>query len=172
MPSTKTIPLSVRVSEEDAEFIATLEVVGAKTPSEKLRTIISEARRRAVGKYDYGNCLAIAKEMVAPIVSQIRETEHATQTHSEFLAQVGEWMPDMLAYLMTTLDERTEENDESSLSKFEKGVADRVFTLIENVLRLGVTSQSRCYDANLISNRLQNVVDLVSLISQRQQSEV
>lgn len=171
MPTSKTIPLSVRVSEEDAEFIATLQIVGAKTPSEKLRTIIAEARRRAQGRYEYSNCLALVREMVAPILTQVREIEHATQTHSEMLAQAGEWIPDMMAFLMTTLDRRTEKNDEGSLNDLEKGVADRVFTLIENVLRLGVTSQSRCYDPNLISDRLDTVVDLVSLISHRQQME-
>ena len=42
----KTVPISVRVSNEDAEFIATLQIDNAVTPSDKVRSLIKEAKQK------------------------------------------------------------------------------------------------------------------------------
>ena len=42
--SSKSTPLSFRVSDEDAEFLAGLQLPGAVTPSEKLRVLVTRAR--------------------------------------------------------------------------------------------------------------------------------
>ena len=39
-----TVAMSVRVPQVDAEFIASLDLPGASTPSDKLRAIIAAAR--------------------------------------------------------------------------------------------------------------------------------
>ena len=65
MLSTKTVPLSVRVPYEDAEFIAGLHVNGANTPSDKLRAIINQARRRHQGGQDFGSALMFFEEQIS-----------------------------------------------------------------------------------------------------------
>ena len=43
--SSKTVPLSVRISHDDAEYIAGLKIDDALTPSDKVRAIIRDARK-------------------------------------------------------------------------------------------------------------------------------
>ena len=44
--AVRSVPLSVRVAPEDADFISRVEIAGAETPSEKVRALLAEARRR------------------------------------------------------------------------------------------------------------------------------
>ena len=41
----KSIPISLRISEEDAAYISSLEMSEAVTPSEKIRALIKESRK-------------------------------------------------------------------------------------------------------------------------------
>ncbi len=42
--SANRIPLSVRIDQEEADFIAQLSIEGASTPSEKIRELLKQAR--------------------------------------------------------------------------------------------------------------------------------
>ena len=42
----KSVPFSVRLTSEDAEYVAALQIPGAVTSSDKIRHIISDARKR------------------------------------------------------------------------------------------------------------------------------
>ena len=53
------VPLSVRVSQDDAAFLAGLAVTGATSPSDKLRALIRDARLRHEGCSGYAECFAI-----------------------------------------------------------------------------------------------------------------
>ena len=44
MNATNRIPVSVRITQEDADFIAELKIEGANTPSEKIRELLKQAR--------------------------------------------------------------------------------------------------------------------------------
>ena len=169
--SNKTVPLSVRVPLEDAEFIAGLQVNGATTPSDKLRAIITQARQRQLGGEDFDSLLTHYGEEIAPIVRRIRLAEHAAQTHSELLNLACEKIPEIFACMVSF----TPENDKASfeqLKDFEARVGDRLFRLLEAVLRLGVTSRAPCYDEEAISRRIEPILDLVNVISKAiEQSE-
>ena len=43
MNATNRIPVSVRITQEDADFIAELKIEGANTPSEKIRELLKQA---------------------------------------------------------------------------------------------------------------------------------
>lgn len=172
MLSTKTVPLSVRVPYEDAEFIAGLHVNGANTPSDKLRAIISEARRQHQGGQDYGSVLSFFEEQIAPIVHMVRKGEHDSRKHSEFLALINAKLPEILAFIISYAAQR-ETLDLAALQELESGVANRVFRLLEGVMRLAVTPSCPCYDREVISDRIDPVLDLarVVLASKEQQEE-
>ena len=162
--SPKTIPMSVRVSDRDAEFIAALSIEGATTPSDKLRAIITQARRRTEGLEDYASCLGILEETVAPSTRRLRKAELEERRHSELVKAVGEWMPEAQAFLMSSLPAESA-IDADSLERLEAGLADRVFTLIENILRMGVTQKAPCYDPEAVAQRLGPVLELAALIA-------
>ena len=57
----KTITLSVRLSQEDSDYLASLKINNATTPSDKLRAIIAQSKELQFGDKDYGKSLALLK---------------------------------------------------------------------------------------------------------------
>ncbi len=170
MPN-KTVPLSVRISEADSDFLNGLSIPGATTHSEKLRALIREARRRRSGGRSYAEVLATLQEMEAPAERRLRDAEARTRQHSELLAQAASWMPDTMAFLMGNLPEDDVEEAADRLRLLEDGVADRVFVFIERVLRMAVTRTNPCYDKSAITRRMEPVVELCDVIRSQMKTE-
>ncbi len=164
---SKTIPLSVRVSPDDAEFISALDIAGASTPSDKVRALLADARKRQEGFRDYRGCLAMANEMLASFLHDLRELENRERVHSEVVSKLVEWLPETLAFLLTSLHDVGSTEERERLEEFERGVADRTFRLLESVLRLGVTAECRGYDPRVIATRIEPVLELVEVIRSR-----
>jgi hypothetical protein len=169
--SNKTVPLSVRISEADADFLNGLKIPGATTHSEKLRALIAEARQRRTGGRSYGDVLAMLQEIEAPAERRLRDAETRTRQHSELLAQAASWLPDTLAFLVGNLPENHEEDAADRLRSLEDGLADRVFVFFERVLRMAVTRRNPCYDSEAISRRMEPVVELCDVIRSQNQTE-
>ncbi len=158
--------MSVRVSPDDAEFIASVQIAGAETPSDKVRSLLAEARRRSEGFHDYSSCLAMVQEMLAPTHQRLRSAEHRERVHSELVLELTQWLPEALAFVLTGLADGSEER--ADLEAFEQGVAERLFRLIENVIRMNVTKECRGYDPSVVAKRMGSVVELVEVIRRRQ----
>ena len=62
MAAANRIPISVRISQEDADFIAELKIEGANTPSEKIRELLTQARLAHSQTHDYGTALAAQEQ--------------------------------------------------------------------------------------------------------------
>lgn len=164
---SKTVPLSVRVSPDDAEFISRLDIAGATTPSDKVRALLAEAKRRHEGFRDYRGCLAMADEMLASALHDLRELENQERVHSEVISKLVEWLPEALAFLLTSLHDVGSTEERQRLDEFERGVADRIFRLLESMLRLGVTAMCRGYDPKVIANGIEPILELVEVIRSR-----
>ena len=162
----KTIPISTRITPEDAEFIAGWTDDEAKTPSEKLRAIIAVARRRQRGTQEYASSLRFAEELMAPTLTILRTSEHATSLHSELVTRLAEWLPECFAYFVSCNGDDTQ-LDEDALRRIEKGLADRVVTLMQSTLQMAVTRKSPCYEPTLIRERVRPVLDLADVISRQ-----
>jgi hypothetical protein len=168
----KSIPLSVRVPEEDADFIAGLEIEGAVTPSDKLRAIIGQARKRVEGLTDYPSGLVVMEETLAPALRLLRTVEHDQKVRSELVRVIGEWLPEAMAFLLSEASRlAAEEDSRALLVSLEHGLAERVFSLFETVLRMGVTRQCPCYDGDAVAQRLGPILELTGLIASRLDKE-
>ena len=166
--SNKMLPLSVRVSLDDATFLSGYSISGAKTPSEKIRALIKQARHRQEGVHDYAEGLAVQNEEMAPFIQAVRETEVRLQAHSEFLLQLAQWLPEATAFLLANHPESSDGSSPADLERLkevERGAAARVITLMESVLRMAITPQSPCYDDHLINDKINGVLELCQLIS-------
>jgi len=161
--SSRSIPISVRITPEDAEFIAAMDVAGASTPSDKVRAVLGEARRRRMESRDYPGCLAMLQEMLSPALRNLRQAELDHGMHSELVALLGEWLPEVMAVLIASAAEVGPAETEESLHEVEAAVADRVFRLIDAVLRLGITRTCRGYDPEVISSRLGSALELAQV---------
>ncbi|MDA0339299.1 MAG: hypothetical protein O2910_05595, partial [Proteobacteria bacterium] len=102
MSSSKSVPISVRLTQGEADFIARFSAGDAVTPSEKVRSIIRIARERSERPATFGAGLRVAKDLTTPANEATRVAEHAEGIHSELLAQVLDWTPELIALLLST----------------------------------------------------------------------
>ena len=162
----KSVPLSVRITPDDAEFLARLRVDDATTPSEKLRALVRAERRRREGYRDYDRVLGITRETLAPTLERIQSAENTERIHSELVHTVAEGLPDLMAFLLTAMADV--EEDRRGLEDMEIQLADRTFRLMENVLRLGVTQTVRGYDPSVVADRLGPILEIADVIRRNQ----
>lgn len=161
----KTIPISVRLSQEDAEFLSQLQIEGAATPSDRLRAIIGEARLRRSRPLDYLGCYQMLREQLAPVTEMVRQAELEHNSHSEVLARALDWLPDFFAFLVAAVHSDGDKPGEQELVAAEQGVADRVFRLMESFTQMAVTERCPCYMPELIRQRIKPLLALTTVIT-------
>ncbi len=162
MSPAKSIPLSVRLSQDEADFIARFNSDDAVTPSEKVRAIIRLARARSDRPSSYAGALRLARELLTPAIDEISHAQNEIHQRSELLAIMNEWLPDMVAFVLATqIGDKTTKED---LLKTEEGLAERCFRLMEALLRLGVTERAPCFNPNVIRDHADHIVELSSMI--------
>ncbi|MDV7340472.1 hypothetical protein RYZ26_12775 [Terasakiella sp. A23] len=164
MPN-KSVPFSVRLSQDDAEFVASLNITGAVTPSDKIRHIISEARLRNETGQDYNLNLKSSQENLRPSIDRIRELERAQDKESEILHFMSEWLCEALAEFQTG------PSSEKDMDKFEARLAKQIFKLTEHSLRLAITDDARCFAPDLMKKGTKRIVELAHIIDSQNQGE-
>lgn len=163
MPS-KTVPISVRIAHEDAEFLSQLKVPGAKTPSDKLRAILADARRRSAQKKDYRGTFQLLQEILGPMVEQIRQAELTHGIHSELVTRTLDWLPDAVAFVVAGVADGDTAPNGEQLRELEQGLGDRVFRLMESILHMGITESCPCYDGRTVRKRIDPILQLSQVI--------
>ena len=99
-----------------------------------------------------------------PVVEKIREAELENHMHSELITRCVEWLPDTLAYVVSSAPRSIGEKTSEQLDHLERGIADRVFRLMESVLQMGITQRCPCYDAGAIAQRVDPILELTQVI--------
>ena len=163
----KTVTISARIDREDADFLATVPIPKATTPSDKLRHILAAARDWQDGGSDYDKCLGRIENWIAPALHSWRTAENTSRKHSELVRLMAEWLPEALAFLIASVPPPTPRDGEdlaAGLDALEEGLTSRAFTLIDAILRLGVTGRDPCYDPNAINSRVDPVLELAEFI--------
>lgn len=104
---------------------------------------------------------------MGPVALALRRAETNAGKHSELLVHLAYWLPEIVAFFQAYTPTNGGEGAEvsESLDFLEAGVADRVVSLMEAVLRMGVTPHNPCYDTDLIGKRLGIVLELCNLIA-------
>lgn len=163
--SAKMVQIGARIPHRDAEFIANLKIEGAATPSDKVRAIIAEARRRQQGTRDYPASLAAMQELLAPTLTEVRRCELRLGRHSELVVRVLDGLPELLAFAVSSHGGLAAGSaGEAELQAFEQGLADRFFRLAEALLQLGVTRRTPCYQPEVLMEHLEPILDLARAI--------
>lgn len=167
--SPKSIPFSVRLSEEDADFLSSFDCQGATTPSDKIRALVADARRLQSSRRSYAEGILFQESMTLPLIRTLRSAEHKADCHSEFLFSFLNWLPEIQAFLQTELSAGSEDTPEDSfdlgrLRTVEAGAARRIMEITETLLRLAVAQPEPCYDPTCISQRLGPILQLCNLL--------
>lgn len=159
---SRSVPLSIRISDDDAAFLAAMDSPNAKTPSEKMRAILAAARRRHEGANDFAGCAEVVEDMLRPGLHRLREAQREASIRSDLVMRLYERMPELMAELVTSAP--APDGGPDALKQFEAAVADQVFAMIEEVLDMGLTSRSRSYNPNLVKEKLPPILEVVDLI--------
>jgi hypothetical protein len=160
--------LSARVPSEDVAWLATLQIAGAVTPSDKLRALIGQMRKQHEGTLDYTACIAWLRDLLGPAVADVRAVEHRREIHSAALAVIFEWAPQVMAALLSR--HRFEGDGVAGVTALEASVVKQTFQLCASLLRLGVTPGADCYAPGVIDKHLPRVLELAQLISANRES--
>ena len=163
MSVANRIPISVRISQEDADFIANLQVEGANTPSEKIRELLKQARQSYTQPQDYGTALAQAEQFLQNAKRDVLHAEKELGVHAHILARLFELLPDLTATLVADVPT---ESELEALKKYEREVMWRIVRLTDSILQLAVTAKGAAFDDSVLA-QLENTLNLAHIIRQR-----
>ena len=156
--------LSVRIPSEDMEWLAGLDMQGAMSPSDKLRALISQMRRQHEGTLDYERGLTWVRDLVAPFVTAIRAAEHQNRMHSDALTLVAEWVPQIMAMLLS--ERSLNKSDTKRAVDVEALVVQRCFELLAALMRIALTRNAGCYNAAVFERQLPTILELADVVAQ------
>lgn len=164
MPS-KTVPLSVRISDEDAAFLAKLEIGDAKTPSEKLRALLASERRLRTEGHDPSEAAEMIGDLLRPALRRIKRIERETAAESEPLRRIYDRLPDLMALALSGPQTSGETAmTAAALKTLEARASEQALALCEDLIGLSLTAARRKRSAELNSDRLQAILELVDLV--------
>jgi hypothetical protein len=155
--------LSARVSADDFAWLSALDLPGAITPSDKLRALIAQVRKQHEGALDHTASVAWLRELLSPLVADIRSIEHRHQIHSAAVTAVVEWAPQIVATMLAARE--LEKDDIARVTALEKALVQQCFQLLNALMRLGITPTAECYTPDVIEKQLPRVLELAQLIS-------
>ena len=162
MAAANRIPISVRISQEDADFIAELKIEGANTPSEKIRELLTQARLAHSQTHDYGTALAAQEQIFQVARRDVLHAEKEFGIHSHIVARLFEQLPDLAATLAADLPENAQEAD---LKQYERELMWRIVRLTDSILQLAVTGKGAAYDDTVLQ-QLENTLKLAKIVQQ------
>lgn len=157
----KTIPLSVRVSADDALFLSELEIADAVTPSEKLRALLHESQRQRAGLKDPAEGGLLLRELTTPARHRLRRLESVAGRKSDLILKLYERVPDIMAKLIAGFEGA---DDPAELAAFEKELTDQLAVLLKDFIMVGLSSPARVYDEDNYRAELRPAIELVELV--------
>jgi hypothetical protein len=161
------MPLSVRMAPDEMLMLSELHLDDAVTPSDKIRRLIKWAHRQQKSRSSYAEALGVAEDQLAPTVRKLRQHEAEQHVHSDLLLQSLAWLPDMFALARTALQgEEAKEDGRTVAQTLEDDVAERIFSLLLGVLKMGLTPAAHCYRSEHLTDRLPAVLELCRLLEQ------
>jgi hypothetical protein len=154
--------VSARIPTEDLQWLATLDVQGANTPSDKIRALVAQLRRQHQGSLEYSSALQWMRDLATPFLTAVGTFEHRHGRHSEVLRLVGDWVPQLMAILVSETNLGREPQRKSQ--ELEEKLLARTMQLLSAVLRLGISPGADCYDPQALEKHLPPVLELSALV--------
>jgi hypothetical protein len=150
------------MSPNDMAMLSSLSLSGVITPSEKLRKLVRDAYKREMAKVEFDTALELCEAEINPTAHNVRVAELKHHMHSEFLVQVLNWLPDVIALTMARSNKKTLEPQQ--LVEMEQELADRVFSLLITVLNMSITADQQSYEPKALLQRMPAVLAVSRLL--------
>ncbi|MEM8839180.1 MAG: hypothetical protein AAGE89_13880 [Pseudomonadota bacterium] len=150
----KSTSLSVRVDDDDAAFLASMQIDGARTPSEKLRALLRIEQRRQKGTRDAEEATEMFRDSLRPTRRRIRKMEAETEMRSDFLKKVYDHLPEVAGAALAGPNEEDREKS-GQLRALEKSAIDEVFDFMQDIIELGLSPKNRVYETDYFLERVE-----------------
>lgn len=158
--TAKTVPVSVRLSREDAAFIAALKAEGAVTMSEKVRHLVGEARVQSECANSFEGVHQLTQDQLAPLRKALQDLDASTGQSSAVLDLMLAWTPKLVA----EMEASDTQADKELLCALEARVSQRLFELLDRLARLGTTQEAPCLDPKVVRKTLTPLTELLTII--------
>ncbi|MBA3996964.1 MAG: hypothetical protein C0489_07375 [Candidatus Accumulibacter sp.] len=161
--------VSVRMSDEDFQWLLALQEPGARTPSERLRALLAKAREQESRMRDPELCASWMRGLTQPFVDAITAFERKTRTHSDIVRTVAEWAPQIMATLASS--RLTGDRAEQDATEAEAVLTQQSLLLLTALLRSAVTLTLSAYDKKVLDGYLPDIIELANIISTKSGKE-
>lgn len=165
---TSVQTVSIRLPEDDLAWLSQLQLPGATSPSDKLRALLADARRRSEGANDYISCLALLREQVRPLLDVTQTLEHDSAIHSEIVPMLAMQAPELMATLIASVPAGSDAAEEAKA--LEARLASRAMRMLLGLLRLAVTQRTPAYDPAILDPFVPEVLELAGMIRMARQT--
>lgn len=166
--------LSIRIPDDDFQWLLSIDAPGARTPSEKLRQLVTKAREQDADMSDVRRCTTWMREFTQPLLDAVVNAERTHKLHSDLLANACEHIPNIMASLIsaqTTLSGSGSEQPLGALQETEAILMQQCFRFFNSLLRIGITTNPSLYDGKLLDQYLDEILEITAIISTRKAKE-
>lgn len=158
----KSVPLSVRLPQVDAEYIAGLKAGDAVTMSEKVRFLVGEARRYAEEGRSFDGLVKQQHGMLQPLEEAIIKHESETGENAAFLKTLIQYVPPLVASLEAT-DFKDKSEVKDTLSQMEIEAANLTKNFLDQLARLAVTKEAPSINPSIARDIVEPLDELFKL---------
>ena len=162
--------VSVRVPDDDLEWLMALDIAGARNPSDRIRSLIAANRRQRQGTTDYVACVAMLRDFLRPFQDAVSAAERREKVHSEVVATIAGSLPDIMAETIAFQPVPDDDSARSVLTHIEADLAARAMRLLIRLLRLAVTQTVSAYNPAVLDSYLDEIIDIADLIGDRRRT--
>ncbi len=145
--------VTLRLDEDDLTYLSQVEISGAGNLSEKIRALLTEARAQREGCEDFAAAHDFSRRLFARIERDIHAAEMDSDCRSEFVHRTLSWLPEVTAYVLSAQRSDVRVESRKNLERFELGLAERVFSLVDSMLQLSQAGFSGCYSSDKLAKR-------------------
>lgn len=150
--ASKAHPTTIRLTEEDQTFLASLKIAGATTISDKIRALVEDKRLQQQAGHDYRSALILANSLIDPIQDAVKLAENRHAVHSQLVRRVIEWTPELLATLMAdATDNNHKEINKATLQHLEQALIEQISRLVDTALQSYLARDTALYNADNFS---------------------
>jgi CRISPR/Cas system-associated endonuclease Cas1 len=162
--------VSIRLPDEDFHWLLSTQEAAGKTPSEKLRALVTRVHQQATGLTDPEVCAEWARGLVQPLANAVAAWERGHREHSDILSAALDVVPQLLVILVSARL-GAEEGKGDELREIEAALSQQCFRLFATLLRAAVTSAPAVYEQDAIERYLPDIVEITNIIATRREKE-
>jgi hypothetical protein len=162
--------VSIRLPDEDFQWLLSTQEAAGKTPSEKLRALVLRVRQQESGLADPDTCSEWLRSLIQPTASAVATWERKRKEHSDIMSAALEIVPRIMSLLISARPGGGEEGD-GGWRGIEADLAQQCFRLLATLLRAAVTSVPVVYDRESIERYLPGIVEITEIITSQREKE-